>query len=372
MAIKPVAAHPAKPSSPVAPHKPAVAPKHGPPLDGLTKPSHATPRLNGRSWDYPAGLSSGVFLSPGANPHPVELVDQSAARFPGSKTYLYYKSIGSDPTSLPPEFFAHARAHGITPQVGFESGDATLAQMQRALAGKGKLPEDGGANSRANELYNSMSRWADYLKDKGPVIFRPLSEMNDASGAWEMGKPGNTPQEYAAVWNGMHQLFDEHGARNLRWSFDVLAVAGTSRADKVRTALSLIPPQNIDNVAMNPYAMHSGGQFESFGSLCTPWLEIFKETGHGHTRPVVSEMGVSNNPRGHNVDGNKDAELLKPGTPAYQKLDAERAQWIHEAFAFARAHDFASVTYFTQMNTNWRVDAGSLADQALKKEIARS
>lgn len=345
------------------------SPVRGP---GATTPATASawPK-NGRSWDYPAGTTGGVFWRTAEMWEPNKGLAQAATAYPGSKTYLWYKSIGADPKSVPDSYFQAAKQAGITPQFGFESGEHGLPAMRRALEGKGALPETSPANIEANQLFRQMGAWADRLKDQGPVIFRPLSEMNDATGAWEFGKPGNTPKDYAFIWKEMRSLFDAHGATNLRWSFTVLAVDGNPRFDKVKETLKLIPPGMIDNVGLNPYSMKANGKYESFEQLVSPWLKLFQDTGHGKARPVVSEMGVSNNWKTHGVAGNKDANEVAKGSPGYARLDAERATWIREAFAFARKKGFASLTYFTQMNTNWRLDAGSLAEKALQAELAK-
>lgn len=324
-----------------------------------------------RTWDYPAGVMlSGVFYRTRGNSTPERNLSTAVADFPGSGAFLWYKGLSADPNSLPESFFAAARAAKVIPQIGFESNSYDLPTMRRALASKGALPGTGETDARTNACYKQLAAWAAYLKDKGPINFRPLSEMNDASGAWQMGKPENGPGDFAAVWNGMHALFDELGAANLRWTFTPLGVYGNPRLGLVRQALKLIPRENIDNVGINPYSMRSGGSFESFKSLVDPWLKVFAQTGHA-VRPVISEMGVSNNPKSHNVEGNKDPDYVAPGSDGYRRLDAQRARWIHEAFAYAREKKFASVTYFDQQDTCWRLDKGSLAFMALQEEIAR-
>jgi hypothetical protein len=343
--------------------------------DAVPVPSPAPGPPPPSRWNYPKKLTSGVFIASGG---PSDSLKRASQVFPGSGTFLYYKSIGADPQDLPDSYFAAARAKKIIPQIGFESGNLTLPDLRKALAGKGTLPETTAqgkpiaGNQALNKTYGQLVAWADHLKSQGPIIFRPLSEMNDASGAWEMGRKGNTPADYAAVWNQMHDLFEARGATNLRWTFDVLAVQGKPPPglSKVNQALKAIPAKNIDNVGMNPYALQIGGEMESFDSLVSPWLKLFKDTGHANA-PVVSEMGVSNNTAGHNAPEGKNPDQLKPGTAAYAKVDAQRAKWIHDAFAYARAHGFASVTYFTQMDTHWRVDAGSLAYKALQEEIQK-
>jgi len=242
----------------------------------VKRPPAASP-ARPRTWDYPAGgLTSGVFYRTGGNSKPDSNLATAAADFPGLGAFLWYKGLAADPEGLPESFFAAAKAAKVIPQIGFESNSYDLPTMRRALVSKGILPETTQAETRSNACYRQLAAWAVYLKDKGPVNFRPLSEMNDASGAWQLGKPGNTPKDFAAVWNGMHSLFDELGATNLRWTFTPLGVAGNPRLGLVRQALKSIPRGNIDNVGINPYAMQSGGSFESFKSLGTSGLKSWK------------------------------------------------------------------------------------------------
>jgi beta-mannanase len=50
-----------------------------------------------------------------------------------------------------------------------------------------------------------------------PFYLRFAPEMNGRWAPWEAGVNGNTPQDYIDAWRHVHDIFDAHGATDVRW-----------------------------------------------------------------------------------------------------------------------------------------------------------
>ncbi len=352
----------ALPLAAAAPQK--SAPKKAPPSKA-TSPAPACVRALPRTASL-GGHRAGVFYKTASN-EPADLLASARRDFPGLKTFLWYKGFGSPPAALD-RFLADARREGVVPQLGFEpskfvGGRTTawdLATIDRQLA------------QRSGEIYQDALAWARYLKGKGLVMLRPLSEMNDAGGSWELGAvrqhPGNTPAAFAQAWCRLHRVFDEAGATNVLFLFDVFEGTPTpSGGSLVSAALRAIPKDQVDAVGIHPYSrLRSGAHPISFQAMVAPWIALYRRAGF--SKPVViGEMGVSDNRSGPNAPA-AQKNAAHDQVPA--AWDRERAQWIHDAFAYARRAGIAMITYFDQQDTNWRLAHGSQAQRALANEIA--
>jgi mannan endo-1,4-beta-mannosidase len=64
--------------------------------------------------------------------------------------------------------------------------------------------------------------WARQLADLGgPVMLRPMHEMNGGWYPWGGLVNGNTPQLYIEAWRRMHRIFAEEGATNVTWVWSI-------------------------------------------------------------------------------------------------------------------------------------------------------
>jgi hypothetical protein len=65
-----------------------------------------------------------------------------------------------------------------------------------------------------------ITSWARALRAlRAPVYLRPMHEMNGNWYPWGGTVNGNSPGMFRAAWRRMHRIFDQNGARNVRWVF---------------------------------------------------------------------------------------------------------------------------------------------------------
>jgi mannan endo-1,4-beta-mannosidase len=78
------------------------------------------------------------------------------------------------------------------------------------------------ANILAGDFDAYMRRWArDIHAFGGPVMLRPMHEMNGNWYPWDGTVNGNTPAQYVAAWRRMHDIFEQEGATNVTWVWSI-------------------------------------------------------------------------------------------------------------------------------------------------------
>lgn len=283
--------------------------------------------------------------------HMVDFLEE----YPGSRTALfsYVKLDGRDVTFLLRELRQHAAIQAgmrrsFWPQLPLETSHLSLAQFRRELAHPGSLVE-WNVRTLAREIgrYRLQGKW---------FFIRPFSEMNDATpGApWEFGNKNrhNTPQEFAAAWRLLRDVFNQEGASNAIFVFSPLAAYRVHHEDQILETLNRIPSGYIDafglNVYSRPRSAYNGSSNDPipFAELVQPWMKVLAKSRHEGIPLAIPEMGVSN-----------------------QATEERRAVWLHQAFQFARAHGFVTVTYFNYPHPYWKIDEQSATGEVLKAEI---
>jgi beta-mannanase len=74
-----------------------------------------------------------------------------------------------------------------------------------------------------------IKRWAGQAKTYGgPVMIRLAPEQNGTWRPWSIGKPGNSPAEYIAMWRHVVNIFRAAGATNVQWVWNPYVDVGGS------------------------------------------------------------------------------------------------------------------------------------------------
>lgn len=275
---------------------------------------------------------------------------------PGSRTAIlsYFKLDSTEVNGVVGALRSQAAVqeqmrHDFWPQIALETYGLSLSAFRQELSHPGS-PVDWNVRTLAREIarYRNQSKW---------VFIRPFSEMNDATEdtPWEFGcrEHSNTPEDFAAAWKLLRDVFDEEGATNAIFIFSPLAAHSVHREKDVLAALNKIPVGYIDAFGMNVYSRPMsafGGSSHvpiPFSQLVAPWLNVLASSRHRGIPLAVSEMGVSK-----------------------QASDTQRAAWLRQAFAFAKKHHFVMLTYFNFAHPYWQVDEQTEAGDALFAEMA--
>jgi hypothetical protein len=234
------------------------------------------------------------------------------------------------------------------PQIALETKNLSLAAFIAELARQGTV---------THENVRMLARTiASLHSGRQPVFIRPFSEMNDGTdfAPWEFANKRfhNTPEQLATAWKLLHDTFESEGATNAIFIFSPLAAYGVHHEPETKKALNLIPEGYIDafglNVYSRPLTAYGGTKTQPvpFAELATPWLKLLAETRHRGIPLAVSEMAVSN-----------------------QATDADRAEWLRNAFHFTRAHGYVLVTYFNYNHRYWTIRPNTYAFATLNREM---
>jgi len=188
------------------------------------------------------------------------------------------------------------------------ASDFPTAQLE-TLSGDGYLPEItwepwNGSNgvdqpnfslaSIINGDHDSyIQAWAEAAKAYGkPLLIRFAQEMNGNWYPWSEQVNGNSPGEYVAAWQHVHNIFTEDGATNVKWIWSPNAVyPGTSGAS---SALTELYPGNafVDYVGIDGYSYPIEG-CPTASELFGPTLAI---TNQISDRPaMIAETGIDAN-----------------------------------------------------------------------------
>jgi beta-mannanase len=77
-----------------------------------------------------------------------------------------------------------------------------------------------------------IRRWAHALAEMpGRLLLRPTHEMNGNWYPWGGSVNGNRPEEFAAAWRHLHEMFTREGATNVEWVWCPYAHSVPDRAD---------------------------------------------------------------------------------------------------------------------------------------------
>ena len=70
----------------------------------------------------------------------------------------------------------------------------------------------------------------------GPLLLRPMHEMNAWWYPWSIDVNGNTAEDYVAAWRHIHDLFADAGADNVVWVWSVNELAGLRHYSQLLSA----------------------------------------------------------------------------------------------------------------------------------------
>jgi len=217
------------------------------------------------------------------------------------------------------------------------------------------------ANQRAYRLSAITSgRYDDYIRRwardirslGGPVMLRPMHEMNGNWYPWGGTVNGNTPARHVAAWRRMHDIFEEEGATNVTWVWSV-------------------NHQSVPDTRANRYAAYYPG------ASYVDWVAI-SGFNWGTSSPVSSW---------HTFDYWYRAPLAYLNTLKKPIVIAEfasvenggnKAAWIADAYKRIRAVPrVRAVVYYDAVERgpstqDWRVDTSSRSLSAFRKAVSLS
>lgn len=194
--------------------------------------------------------------------------------------------------------------------------------------------------------------WAVQLRDLGgPVMLRPMHEMNGNWYPWCGTVNGNTPAEYVRAWKHIHDIFEAEGATNVTWVWS-------------------INHESVPSTPKNRYAAYYPGDryvdwtgISGFNFGTTSAYSAWESFGHWYDEPLaylatlskpicVAEFGCVEQ------GGNKGAWI----TDAFKEMSADKRI---KAIVYYNAREQDART--TQ---DWRITTSARAQNAYRAAVA--
>jgi hypothetical protein len=241
---------------------------------------------------------------------------------------------------------------GVTPDVldiyvSWEDGVDFEAEFAELLADRGVVLKitwepwimEGGVDQPQYALSSIIDgehdpylrRWAEQIDDYGgPVILRPMHEMNGGWYPWGAGVNGNQPGEFVGAWQHIRAVFDEVGASNVTWEW-----APNQLFEGTAALEPLFPGDDlVDRVGVSAY--NWGDEYEQYHrwrdlpELMAPTVEAIRDF-------TEVPIGVAET--------------------ASSSVGGDKAAWIEGMFAHALAEGYAFLSYFNlDTHRDWRID----------------
>jgi len=196
-----------------------------------------------------------------------------------------------------------------------------------------------------------ITKWARSLRDLGgPIMLRPMHEMNGNWYPWAGTENGNTPAEFVTAWRHVHDIFRQEGAANVTW---VWSVNGESIPRSTENSAAAYYPGD-------GYVDWTGiSGFNRGASRADPGWRTFDDV---YAAPITYLRGL-----GKPICIAEMATLGKP---------TDREGWITDAYRrIQESPEVKAVLYFdseerTDEPQDWRVETSREALAAYSQAIA--
>ena len=229
---------------------------------------------------------------------------------------------------------------GAVPMITWEPWDSGADANQ--LKDPANQPQYRLSEINAGYFDGYLREWARDIKHLGgPIMLRPMHEMNGRWYPWAGTVNGNTPEEYVKAWRRMHDIFEQEGATNVTW---VWSINGESVPATPRNVYSAYYPGDayVDWTGISSF---NWGTTDPANGGWRTWDELYKAPlAYLSTLPkpiCISEIGS-----------------VEQG--------GDKAAWIADAYERIRAHSqIAAVIYYESLEErpndtqDWRVTSSA-------------
>jgi beta-mannanase len=240
--------------------------------------------------------------------------------------------------------------HGAIPLITWEPWDPGQSHFLKDPANQPAY----SLASIVNGKYDTYIRtWARGIRSvRGPVILRPMHEMNGTWYPWGGFVNGNTPALYRAAWRHIHDIFAKEHVRNVTWMWSINRASAPDRADN--TFAAYYPGDDyVDWTGVSGFNWGTSRSYSAWQDLAgaygtaLPYLETLN-------KPICyAEIGCVEN------GGNKAAWL----TDSYARLQRDHPK--------VKAIIYYDALEKTSKGTqDWRIDSSTASLHAFQRAIA--
>jgi len=197
-----------------------------------------------------------------------------------------------------------------------------------------------------------IRQWAiDIRTLGGPVMLRPMHEMNGNWYPWCGTVNGNTPAEFVKAWRHIHDIFEEEGATNVTW---VWSINHVSVPDNKKNAYAAYYPgdEYVDWTSISGFNWGTTSNYSSWQSFTYRYESPLKYLKKVKKPIIISEF----------------ASVEEGG---------RKSAWIKDAYKRIRAlSKVRGVVYYDSIERSktstqdWRVNSSKTSLAAFKVAIA--
>jgi len=195
--------------------------------------------------------------------------------------------------------------------------------------------------------------WARAIKAAGgPVMLRPMHEMNGNWYPWGGVVNGNSPAQFRAAWRHIHDLFRQEGATNVTW---VWSINGRSSPNTYANRFEAYYPGDayVDWTSISAYnwgTTRSWSRWQEFEEMYEAPLAYLETLG----KPVViSEIG----------------SVSKGGN---------KAAWIRHTYSVIRTHYpiVKAIVYYDKFESgsngvqDWQITSSKASARAYRRAVS--
>jgi len=197
-----------------------------------------------------------------------------------------------------------------------------------------------------------IRQWAKDIKTLGgPVMLRPMHEMNGNWYPWAGTVNGNRPAEFVKAWKRIHGIFEAEGATNVTWVWSINHESVPS--DKANTYSAYYPgDEYVDWTSISGFNWGTSSSYSSWRSFM-----------HWYKRPLAY-LEKLNKP----IVISEFASVEQGGN---------KAAWIKDAYKQIQAHPkVRGVVYYDSIEKSktskqdWRVASSPASLAAFRSAIA--
>jgi hypothetical protein len=180
----------------------------------------------------------------------------------------------------------------------FFSGGVPQAEMITVSAG-GTRWRDVAAAGPGSTLYNQIVTWARTLKARSATVMLAYNHEPEAHDRLTLG----SAQEFIAAWRHVRAIFDQQGATNIEWTWQMTAYSFRVPASSEQAAAKWYPgDQWVDNVGADAYNWIScgstgNGQYNSMATLGNPVLAFARAHGKAASFPEFASHANPQRPQ---------------------------------------------------------------------------
>ena len=205
----------------------------------------------------------------------------------------------SGETRFRAEWAARVAKQGAVPMVTWEPWSAPAGETHNA-----EQPDISLARIAAGDHDAYVRSFARQVAAyRGPVLIRPMHEMNGHWFSWGVGVNGNTAPDFVAAWRHLHRVFAQEGAGNVSW---VWSINNLESADAEAEVAGLYPGDRyVDWVATSGFNWGTAHSWSSWRDADAIYGSAYRALSRFDKPIMISEIattGAGGDPRAWAID----------------------------------------------------------------------